>query len=179
MMATTFWGPDGKPLSSAEFIHALYGSLPELFRDEDELRAIWSKPDTRKRLLQGLEEKGFGGEQLAEVSRMIDAEDSDLYDVLAYIAFAFAPISRRERVESHKEMIFTSYTNKQQQFLAYVLDHYVAQGVSELDQERLPGLLQSKYFTLYDAEVALGGMNSIRDMFVGFQQGLYLPLQRN
>jgi len=48
-----------------------------------------------------------------------------------------------------------------------------------LDQERLPGLLQSKYFTLYDAEVALGGMNSIRDMFVGFQQGLYLPLQRN
>ncbi len=92
MMATTFWGADGKPLSAAEFLQNLFGELPELFKDEDELRGIWSKPDTRKALLDKLSEKGFGAEQLSEIKRMIDAERSDLFDVLAYIAFALSPI---------------------------------------------------------------------------------------
>ena len=99
MMATTFWSPDGKPMSAAEFIERLFGDLPELFKDEDELRALWSQPDTRKALLESLSEKGYGDEQLAEIRRMIDAEKSDLFDVLAYIAFALAPITRQERVE--------------------------------------------------------------------------------
>jgi len=173
MTATTYWSPDGKPMSAAQFIECLYGQLPELFKDEDELRAIWSRPDTRKRLLQGLEEKGFGGEQLAEVSRMIDAEDSDLFDVLAYIAFTLAPISRTERVESRKERIFSKYSSKEQQFLAFVLDHYMAIGVSELDQEKLPALLTLKYQSVSDAVAELGSVGGIREVFVGFQAHLY------
>ncbi len=45
-------------------------------------------PDTRKKLLLGLAEKGFGYDQLAEMQRIIDAEKSDLFDVLAYVAYA-------------------------------------------------------------------------------------------
>jgi len=93
-VSTRFWSPDGKPMSAAEFVARLFGEIPELFKDEDELRAIWSRPHTRKALLEGLAEKGYGEEQLTEVSRLIDAEKSDLYDVLAYIAYASAPISR-------------------------------------------------------------------------------------
>jgi type I restriction enzyme R subunit len=37
----------------------LFGKLPEFFKDEAELRALWSAPDTRRKLLQGLGEKGF------------------------------------------------------------------------------------------------------------------------
>ena len=59
----------------------------EFFKDEAELRAIWSAPDTRKKLLQGLAEKGFGGQQLAEMQKIIDAERSDLFDVLAHVAY--------------------------------------------------------------------------------------------
>ena len=103
MMATTFWSPDGKPISAAQFVEKLFGELPQFFKDEDELRRIWSRPDTRKALLQSLAEKGFGGEQLAEISRMINAEKSDVFDVLAYIAFALAPITRSERVEARRE----------------------------------------------------------------------------
>jgi len=175
MTATTFWSPDGKPMSAAQFIESLYGQLPELFKDEDELRAIWGKPDTRKRLLQGLEEKGFGGEQLAEVSKMIDAEDSDLFDVLAYIAFTLAPMSRAERVETRKNNIFSKYSSKEQQFLAFVLDHYVAVGVSELEQEKLPALLSLRYNSVSDAVAELGNVADIREVFVGFQRYLYAP----
>jgi type I restriction enzyme, R subunit len=109
MMATTFWSVDGRPMSAAEFITRLFGDLCELFRDEDELRALWGQPDTRKALLESLSEKGYGDEQLSEIRRMIDAEQSDLFDVLAYIAFALSPITREERVTAHQEQIFSHY----------------------------------------------------------------------
>jgi type I restriction enzyme R subunit len=78
-ISTSFWSPDGKPMTAAEFVERLFGDLPELFKNEAELRSIWSRPDTRKALLEGLSEKGYGTEQLIEISRLIDAEKSDLY----------------------------------------------------------------------------------------------------
>jgi type I restriction enzyme R subunit len=173
MAATTFWSPEGTPMSAAQFIERLFGELPELFKDEDELRALWSKPDTRKALLSGLEEKGYGKDQLVEVRKLINAEKSDLFDVLAYIAFALSPISREERVSSHKDRIFERYADKQQQFLSFVLDHYITQGVEELDQEKLPDLLELKYHSMGDAVRELGSVANIRDVFIGFQQYLY------
>ena len=105
MMATSYWSPDGKPISANQMVENLFGELPQFFKDEDELRRLWSQPDTRKALLQGLAEKGFGPEQLGEIGKVINAEKSDVFDVLAYIAFALAPITRSERVERHKEEI--------------------------------------------------------------------------
>ena len=174
MAATSFWSPDGKPISAVQFIEGLYGQLPEFFQNEEELRTIWSNPDTRKHLLQGLEDKGFGGEQLTEASKVINAEDSDIFDVLAYIAFALAPQSREQRVSTRKGNIFANYGSKEQQFLDFVLAHYVAEGVSELDTEKLPALLELKYHSLQDATAELGSVGAIRQVFVGFQRGLYV-----
>ena len=173
MMATTFWGADGKPLSAAEFLQNLFGELPELFKDEDELRAIWSKPDTRKALLDKLSEKGFGAEQLSEIKRMIDAEKSDLFDVLAYIAFALSPITRQDRAATQKNSIFAHYDDKQREFLDFVLSQYVKEGEKELDQAKLPSLLELKYQAVSDATEKLGSIASIRGVFMGFQQYLY------
>jgi len=173
MMATMFWNPDGTPMSAAEFVQRLFGDLPELFKDEEELRALWSIPDTRKSLLERLAEKGYGDEQLAEVKRMIDAEKSDLFDVLAYIAFALAPITRQERVDNHKYIILSNYDEKLQAFLDFVLNEYVKEGVHELDDAKLPHLLELKYGGVADAAEQLGSVAEIREAFVGFQQYLY------
>lgn len=171
--ATTYWGPDGRPMSAVEFIEHLFGVIPDLFRSEDELRELWSRPDTRKTLLAALEERDFGGEQLAEIRRLIDAEKSDLYDVLAYIAYASQPITRRERVDRHRDGIFSDYDGKLRAFLDFVLDQYVKEGVGELDQDNLPGLIRVKYGTTHDAIRELGGTAEIRDAFVEFQRHLY------
>jgi type I restriction enzyme, R subunit len=173
MMATAFWSVDGRPMSAAEFIERLFGELPEFFKDEDELRRIWSRPDTRKALLQRLEEKGYGREQLREIRKMIDAEKSDLFDVLAYIAFALPPITREERVTSHRACILAHYDEKLQAFLDFVLAQYIKQGVEELDQEKIGKLLELKYQSINDAAAALGGVPVIGDTFIGFQQYLY------
>ncbi len=172
---TTFWGPDGKPISAAEFLTLLFGQLPEFFKDEDELRAIWSLPDTRKRLLEGLSEKGFGKDQLGEMQKIIDAENSDLFDVLAHVAFAMLPISRKERASVAHREVHERFSDKQQAFLDFVLAHYVQEGVEELEQEKLTKLLRLKYHdSIPDAVADLGGdIDAIRNLFTGFQRYLY------
>jgi type I restriction enzyme, R subunit len=173
MMATMFWNPDGTPMSVAEFVQRLFGDIPELFKDEDELRALWGFPDTRKSLLEGLAEKGYGDEQLTEIKKMIDAEKSDLFDVLAYIAYALAPITRQERVDAHKNVILSKYDEKLQTFLDFVLSEYVKEGVYELDDAKLPDLLALKYGGVDDAAEQLGSVAEIRNAFIGFQEHLY------
>ena len=174
MMATTFWHPDGTPMSARQFMELLFGKLPEFFKDEAELRAIWSAPETRKKLLQGLAEKGFGGEQLAEMQKIIDAEKSDLFDVLAHVAYALPPLTREERAVKAKVNISTRFNSKQRVFLDFVLSHYVSVGVEELDQEKLTPLLKLKYHdSIADAVADLGRPEEIGDVFTSFQKYLY------
>lgn len=173
MKCMTFWSPEGTPISAEDYMKQLFGDIPLLFKDEEELRTLWGQPDTRKKLLEGLAEKGYGTEQLKEVRQLVKAEKSDLYDVLAHIAFARVPISREKRVESHRLQILAHYKDKQQEFLDFVLAHYVQEGVSELDQEKLPQLLELKYNGINDAVDALGNIPDIREVFTGFQRHLY------
>jgi len=175
MMCTTFWHPDGKPMSARQFMEELFGKLPEFFADEAELRALWSEPETRKRLLQGLAEKGFGGDQLTEMQKIIEAEKSDLFDVLAYVAWALPPVTREERAEQAKVVISTHFNSKQRVFLDFVLSHYVSVGVQELDQDKLGPLLKLKYHdSIADAVADLGAADEIGRVFAGFQKWLYV-----
>jgi len=175
MMMTSFWHPDGTPMSAQQFMELLFGKLPDFFQDEAELRAIWSAPDTRKKLLQGLTEKGFGQDQLAEMQKIIDAEKSDLFDVLAHIAYALPPVTREVRAANARVHINARFDAKQQVFLDFVLQHYITVGVEELDQEKLTPLLLLKYHnSLADAVADLGGRpEEINKAFTGFQQYLY------
>ena len=176
MVATTFWSADGRPMSAAQFLESLFGTLPEFFKDEDELRSIWSDPSTRRQLLHGLSEKGFGREALAEMQKAIEAEHSDLFDVLAYVAYTRAPMSREDRVTQAKSGIYSSYRNNRQlDFLEFVLGHYVDEGVDELGLEKLTPLLRLKYQAIADAASNLGTADDIRALFVGFQKHLYQP----
>ncbi|MBN2702740.1 MAG: DEAD/DEAH box helicase family protein [Pontiellaceae bacterium] len=175
MMMTSFWHPDGTPMSAQQFMELLFGKLPDFFRNEEELRAIWSVPDTRKKLLQGLAEKGFGHEQLAEMQKIIDAEKSDLFDVLAHVAYALPPVTRELRAANARVYINSRFSAKQQVFLDFVLQHYVSVGVEELDPEKLTPLLLLKYHnSLADAVADLGGRpEEINMAFAGFQKYLY------
>jgi type I restriction enzyme R subunit len=174
MVDTTFWHPDGTPITAQQFMELLFGKLPEFFENEEELQTKWSEPDSRKKLLQGLAEKGFGSEQLAEMQKIIDAEKSDLFDVLAYVAYAQPTVTREERAAKAKVDISTHFNSKQQGFLDFVLSHYVSVGVEELDQEKLSPLLQLKYQTIPDAIAELGSPKEISDVFLGFQKYLYI-----
>ena len=174
MMSTTFWHPDGTPMSAQQFMEMLFGKLPDFFKNEAELRTIWSDPTTRKQLLDGLADSGFGGEQLAEMQKIIDAEKSDLFDVLAHVAYAAAPLTRYARATRARIYIDRKFGDRQQAFLAFVLSHYVEVGVGELDLEKLTPLLRLRYHdSIPDAIADLGKPDQITTTFTSFQKYLY------
>jgi type I restriction enzyme R subunit len=174
MISTSFWSADGKPISAEEFLNNLFGELPNLFKSEEELRTIWSNPITRRTLLEKLDEAGFGKEELSTLQSLIDAEKSDLFDVLEYVFNSnFKPITREARVAAAQATIFTLLNNRQKEFIEFVLSKYIETGVDELDQDKLPILLTNKYQSLEDAKEVLGDVANISDLFIEFQKYLY------
>ena len=172
MVRTTFWSADGKPISSEQFIKNLFGDIPTFFTNEEELRKIWSLPDTRKKLLAELSEKGYTEVQLEDLTKLIHGEDSDLYDVLSYVAFHKDLVPRLSRADQARIQL-GNYNHAQQEFLNFVLKQYVDAGVSELDDAKLADLLILKYKAIADAKRELGDIPSIRNTFIGFQEHLY------
>jgi type I restriction enzyme, R subunit len=123
---------------------------------------------------EGLAEKGFGHEQLQEMQKIINAEKSDLFDVLAYVAYAMPPVSREERANHARVAIDRRFSTKQRAFLEFVLGHYVGTGVGELDREKLTPLLRLRYRnSIGDAIADLGQPEDIQHAFIGFQKYLY------
>ena len=176
MMMTTFWHPDGTPMSAQDFLTLLFGKLPDFFQSEAELRALWSAPDTRAKLLAALAEKDFGHDSLVEMQKIIGAENSDLFDVLAYVGFSKPPVPREQRADHARVYINSSFNAKQQAFLDFVLSHYVSVGVEELDQQKLTPLLRLKYGAIQDAVADLGQPEEIGRAFAGFQKYLYAEI---
>jgi type I restriction enzyme R subunit len=174
MVSTSFWSADGKPVSAEEFMVNLFGKLPELFKNEDELRTLWSNPLTRKTLLEKLEEAGFAKSDLKTLQQLVNMEKSDLFDVLEYVFNGdFTPLTREARVKAAQSTIFAILNKQQREFIEFVLNKYIEAGVEELDQDKLPILLTNKYQSLEDAKAVLGEVGSISKMFIEFQQHLY------
>lgn len=174
MVSTSFWSADGKPISAEEFLHNLFGELPKLFKDEEELRTLWSNPLTRKTLLENLDAAGFPKDDLLTLQKLMDMEQSDLYDVLEYVFNGdYVAMTRDARATAAQSSLFTSLNNQQKEFIQFVLSKYVEMGVDELDQDKLPILLTNKYQSLPDAQEVLGDALAIRKLFIQFQAHLY------
>lgn len=174
MMSTSFWSADGKPISSEAFLNNLFGELPKLFKDEEELRKLWSNPLTRKVLLENLETAGFPKGDLLTLQKLVDMEKSDLYDVLEYVFNGdYIAMTREARAKAAEATIFALLNDKQKEFITFVLSKYIETGVDELDQEKLPILLTNKYHSLEDAKEILGDVGNISRLFIEFQQHLY------
>ncbi|WP_268034019.1 EcoAI/FtnUII family type I restriction enzme subunit R [Algoriphagus sp. PAP.12] len=174
MMSTSFWSADGKPISSEEFMAELFGELPKLFKDEDELRAIWGNPVTRRTFLESLDEMGFPKDDLLTLQKLVNMEKSDLFDVLEYVFNGdFIAKSREERAQLAKQAIVPLLNTNQREFIDFVLEKYVEVGIEELDDSKLKSLIENKYQSLPDGLSVLGNAGEVRKMFIEFQQYLY------
>ncbi len=174
MVSTSFWSADGKPISSEEFLSNLFGELPKLFKDEEELRILWSSPGTRRVLLENLDAAGFPKDDLLTLQKLVDMEKSDLYDVLEYVFNGdYIAMTREARAKAAEATIFALLNENQKEFITFVLSKYIETGVDELDQDKLPILLTNKYQSLEDAKEILGDVSNISRLFVEFQAHLY------
>lgn len=172
MVTTSFWSADGKPISAQEFLQQLYGALPTFFTSEQDLKEQWSVPETRKKLLEKLSEKGFSRDQLKEFQIILNAENSDIFDVLSYVAYSTEILERTQRAEKAR-IHFINLDEANREFLEFVLQQYIAQGVYELDDAKLSDFLQLKYHSIKDAKSKLGDVSTIRSNFIEYQKYLY------
>ncbi len=175
-MSSSLFFVDGNVVGVEEFFKKVFDTLqlPELFGSEDKLRELWASPITRRELLARLENEGCSKGNLLDLQEMIDAKDSDLFDVLEYISYARTPITRRERVSKAEDNIYAFLNSEQQEFIEFVLSNYIRDGVDELDDSRLGQLITLKYQSNTDAERVLGDLGEIRNVFINFQKHLYL-----
>jgi type I restriction enzyme, R subunit len=177
MTEKMFYSVDGKTMTLAEFIQSLFNTLdmPEFFKNEEELRAIWSVPATRKQLLHNLENAGFPQKQLEDIQDLIDARSSDLFDVLEYVKYHFTPVMRETRAVISRSIMESELTAKQLEFVDFLIQQYVVAGVDELDDSKLETLLAIKYKTATDGVAILGSVDIARNVFLTFQKHLYKP----
>lgn len=171
---TSFYDASGKPISAKEFIEKLFHKLPDFFHSEEELRKIWSAPSTRKQLLDSLAAHGYTLTNFDKIKEILHTEHSDVFDVLALIAYSKDAITREERVEQHRQAVLAHVAAPQQDFIQFVLRQYVSQGVGELDDSRLGELIKLRYGSAQDGLDKLGPLDAVRQTFCDFQKYLYM-----
>lgn len=174
MMTSTFFY-NGEQISAEKFIKKLFNTmkLPDVLKSEEELRKLWSSPITRNELLKKLESHGFKKKDLKSVQSLIDAENSDIFDVLEHIAYNKVPIERSTRVANAESKIYSNLNDNQREFIDFILNKYVEAGVDELDINRLSDLVILKYKSLHDGQKVLGDVEEIKSTFIDFQKYLY------
>ena len=168
-----FWDADGKPVSTEEFLTTMFGQMPQFFTSIEDLQEKWSDPNTREALLNKMDEAGYGKEVLKQIRTLIDAENSDLLDVLEYISFNVEPIERTERVKK-VERYMNTLSDKERDFVGYIINLYVKEGVDELGIEKLPAIVTMKYGSIPDGMSVLGSVDVARRTFLNFQRNLYV-----
>lgn len=169
---------NGNLLTTQQFIERFMHKLPGLFSSIEELRNIWSDPDERKKLLDKLAQAHFEQEQLNTLSKLFEAEDCDLFDVLAFLAFEESMLTRRTRADAVRQNVafFAQYEQvKAKAFLHFILNRYEDSGFVELARDRLPTLIElSELGTTNDASQAFGGSAThVLKAFKTMQHQLY------
>jgi len=173
---TTYVGADGIPLRTDEFLEFLLGVLNTLYHDETKLREIWSDPTTREELLQKLREMHIDETQLNDLKQMFEAEESDIYDVLAHLSFNLDIKTRSERAFAvhYRKYIEKYHNDKVKEFLDFILERYEKFGIKEIKSDNLSTLISASGMDMRDIKEAftVDGTN-VRDGYFGLQKEIY------
>ena len=126
------------------------------------LRKIWS--DLRgEELLQKLREMHIDETQLNDLKQMFEAEESDIYDVLAHLSFNLDIKTRSERAFAvhHRKYIEKYHNDKVREFLDFILERYEKDGVKEMGSDKLSSLIKLSGMSLGNSKRHLSWMERV------------------
>lgn len=142
-----------------------YASLSEFIN-------IWTNAEKKQAIVRELEERGVLLEALKEEA----GEDIDDFDLILHIAFDQKPLTKRERVEHVKKKGYLyKYSEVCQQVLSALLDKYMDEGISELEDTRV---LENAPFDRMGSPVSIarlfGGKNKYLQAVKELEEELYV-----
>ncbi len=172
---TTYVGEDGIPLKTHEFLEFLVGILDKFFHDETQLRELWSDPVKREELLSKLRSMQIDEVQLEELKAIFDAEESDIYDVLAHLSFNLDIKTRSERAFAvhYRKYIEKYHNGKVKEFLNFILERYEKDGVKEMGSDKLSSLIKLSGLDRNELKEAFESAANIREGYFGLQREIY------
>lgn len=170
--STSYW-VDGRMVSATEFLERLFGDLKGLIADEDQLRTTWSDPDNRERFMMQLADRGYDSDRLDDMRRLVDAPDSDLFDVLAYVLYTNPPKTRHDRAEGIRGGHLEDVSADLRSLLTGILQAYEDSGEDELATRKLGQFLIARYGSVTEGKAALGGLDRVKTAFRDMQARLY------
>lgn len=164
-----------KHLSSEEFLQKIIWELPKFYKDEHQLRQLWSNPETRDELLVWLSHIWLDTEQLEDLKNMFEASDSDVFDILAHLSFDSDIKYRSERSIYGEEVVDRYDSFKAREFLEFLLALYVKNWILEFRKDWLASKI--KLFNKGQArEVAeeFWGFEELKNAYYEVQKSLYV-----
>ncbi len=173
LATTTCWSADSKSISAQEFMERLFGDLTGLITDEDHLCKVWSNPDSRETFLKQLSDRGYDTDRLNAIRRLVDAPDSDLFDVLGYVLVTTDPKTRHDPADAVRGNDLAEAQHELKSPLISILDAYERNGAGELATKKLGQFLTARYGSVGEAKNRRGGLPQIKAAFQKMRERLY------
>jgi len=119
----------------------------------------WNEAERKSEISDLMRESGIDLQAVKDEQGMSDVDD---FDFICHLAYGKKPLTRRERAENVKKRdIFHKYGPKAQKVLEALLDKYMNEGISQLENRRVLTL---------DPFRKMGSPASIAKLFGGNQQ---------
>ena len=107
------------------------------------------------------------------IRQLVDAPDSDLFDVFGYVLFEHPPRTRRERAEDVRRDGLEEAGSELRELLLGILRAYEEQGEGELATPKLGSYLTARYGGVGESRGRLGNLSAVRTAFRRMQTNLY------
>jgi len=129
----------------------------------------------REELLNKLRSMQIDEVQLEELKAIFDAEESDIYDVLAHLSFNLDIKTRSERAFAvhYRKYIEKYHNGKVKEFLNFILERYEKDDVKEMGSDKLSSLIKLSGIDRNELKEAFESAANIREGYFGLQREIY------
>ena len=150
---------DGKLLRTESITDYTRKNIKDTYASLDDFILHWNAAEKKAEITELLRESGIDLQALKHDQHMDDVDD---FDFICYIAYGKKPLTRRERAENVKKRdIFSKYGPEAQKVLNALLEKYMNEGISQLENRKVLSL---------DPFRQMGSPASIARLFGGNQQ---------
>ena len=150
---------NGKLLHTESITDYTKKNIKDTYSSLDDFVMRWNAAERKGEIAEMMRESGIDLQALKEDQGMTDVDD---FDFICHIAYGKKALTRKERAENVKKRdIFHKYGPQAQKVLEALLDKYMNEGISQLENR--------KVLTL-DPFRQMGSPASIAKLFGGNQQ---------
>lgn len=121
-----------EPMTLEQYLQYSRAEILALASDREALRVVWQDAEQRRSLLEQLAHASVHPDVVAEVLQHQDVDQFDLLAYLAYDAALHRRVERAEHVRLHEQIWLASYTPSAREVLLALLTKYELAGVNQI-----------------------------------------------